>query len=197
MDERSERIIQAAVELAERDGYDAVKLRELADLAGVALATVYRRFSCKEDILAAALDQQVAVASEMMRGTVIPGDTPQERLRWFFREATDALTQQPKLSAAMLRTVASGVPELAERVIRYHGRTTEMILAVYRGGFSEDLPSESERLLATLLQNVWFAALVGWTGGAIPQEDIIEQIDAAVELLIAGMASRPPRQPRP
>ena len=52
MDERSERIIQAAVELAERDGYDAVKLRELAERAGVALATVYRRFSCKEDILA-------------------------------------------------------------------------------------------------------------------------------------------------
>jgi AcrR family transcriptional regulator len=189
MDERSERIIQAAVELAERDGYDAVKLRELAERANVALATVYRRFSCKEDILAAALDQQVAVASEMMRGTPIPGDTPQERLRWFFQEATDSLTQKPKLSAAMLRTVASGVPDLAERVIRYHGRTTEMILGVYRGEFREDLPSESERLLATLLQNVWFAALVGWTGGAIPKADILEQVNAATALLIAGQES--------
>lgn len=189
MDERSERIIQAAVELAERDGYDAVKLRELAERANVALATVYRRFSCKEDILAAALDQQVAVASEMMRGTPIPGDTPQARLQWFFREATDALTQQPKLSAAMLRTVASGVPDLAERVIRYHGRTTEMILGVYRGEFREDLPSESERVLATLLQNVWFAALVGWTGGAIPEEDVLDQVNAAVALLIAGQES--------
>lgn len=191
MDERSERIIQAAVELAERDGYDAVKLRELAERAGVALATVYRRFSCKEDILAAALNQQVAAASEMLRGIAIPGDTPQARLRWFFRESTEALTTQPRLSAAMLRTVASGVPELAERVVRYHGRTTEMILAVYRGEYSEDLPSESERLLATLLQNVWLGALIGWTSGAIPEADILEQVDAAVDLLIAGMATRP------
>jgi len=190
MDERSERIIQAAVELAERDGYDAVKLRELAERANVALATVYRRFSCKEDILAAALDQQVAAASEMLRGIDFPGETPQLRLRWLFREMTEALISKPKLSAAMLRTVASGVPELAERVIRYHGRTTEMILAVYRGGFSEDLPSEQERLLATLLQNVWFAALVGWTGGAIPEEDILDQIDNAVDLLIAGFDVR-------
>lgn len=191
MDERSERIIQAAVELAERDGYDAVKLRELAEQAGVALATVYRRFSCKEDILAAALNQQVAAASEMLRGVSIPGDTPQARLRWFFRESTEALTAQPKLSAAMLRTVASGVPDLAERVVRYHGRTTEMILAVYRGEFSEDLPSEPERILATLLQNVWLGALIGWTSGAIPAADILEQVDAAVDLLIAGMATRP------
>ena len=73
--------------------------------------------------------------------------------------------------------------------LRYHGRTTEMILGVYRGEFREDLPSESERLLATLLQNVWFAALVGWTGGAIPKADILEQVNAATALLIAGQES--------
>jgi AcrR family transcriptional regulator len=187
MDERSQRIIDVAMELAERDGYDAVRLRDLADQAGVALATVYRRFSCKEDILAAALDQQVQVAAEMLRGQPLPGDTPTERLDWFFRLTTEALAEQPKLSAAMLRTVASGVPDLAERVTRYHGHMTELILGVYRGGFSQEFPSEEERMLAVLLQDVWFGALVGWTGGMLSPEEVLEQTSVATRWLLAGM----------
>ncbi|HCH61527.1 MAG: hypothetical protein CL927_20945 [Deltaproteobacteria bacterium] len=187
MDERTQRILMVAMELAERDGYDAVRLRDLAEQAGVALATVYRRFSCKEDILAAALDLQVSQMLEMMRDAEVPGGSGEARLQWFFRAATDALAARPKLSAAMLRTVASGVPELAERVTRYHGRMIELILGVYRGHFKPEHPTEAERMLAVLLQDVWFGALVGWTGGMHPHETVIETVDTATRLLIAGI----------
>jgi len=186
MDERTERILMVAMELAERDGYDAVRLRDLADQAGVALATVYRRFSCKEDILAAALDLQVSQMLELMRDAEIPGDNGEQRLNWFFRAATDALAARPKLSSAMLRTVASGVPELAERVTRYHGRMIEILLGVYRGHFEPSEPTKAEHTLAVLLQDVWFGALVGWTGGMHDHEAVIETVDTATRLLIAG-----------
>ena len=186
-DERTDRIIQVAVELAERDGYDAVRLRDLAAKADVALATVYRRFSCKEDILAAALHQQVNQMAEVMRHTEVPGETGEERLDWFFARVTEILAERPKLSAAMLRTVASGVPDLAERVLRYHGAMTEIILGVYRGEFTDTFPSEDEQLLAHLLQNVWFAALVGWTGGLHDHQTVVDQTRAATRLLLRGM----------
>jgi len=186
MDERTQRILMVAMELAERDGYDAVRLRDLAEQAGVALATVYRRFSCKEDILAAALDFQVSQMLELMRDADLPGDTGRERLGWFFRAATDALAARPKLSSAMLRTVASGVPELAERVTRYHERMIEILLGVYRGTFEPAHTSESERTLAVLLQNIWFGALVGWTGGMHDHDAVIQQMDTATDLLLAG-----------
>ena len=189
MDERTQRILMVAMELAERDGYDAVRLRDLAEQADVALATVYRRFSCKEDILAAALDLQVSQMLELMRDTEIPGTNGEERLNWFFRAATDALAARPKLSAAMLRTVASGVPELAERVTRYHGQMIEILLGVYRGHFEPDTPTDAERSLAVLLQDVWFGALVGWTGGMHDHETVIETVDVATKLLIAGLAA--------
>lgn len=197
MDERTQRIIMVAMELAERDGYDAVRLRDLADKAGVALATVYRRFACKEDILAAALDLQVSQMLELMRDTELPGDSGVERLGWFFRAATDALAARPKLSAAMLRTVASGVPELAERITRYHGQMVEIILGVYRGSFgpagepSPPLdPTDSEHILAVLLQDVWFGALVGWTGGLHDHQAVVERVETAMHLLVAGIAVR-------
>ncbi len=193
-DERTDRIISVAIELAERDGYDAVRLRDLAAGADVALATVYRRFSCKEDILAAALDRQVTQLFEVLRRTKMPGDDGQARLDWFFETATNALAERPKLAGAMLRTVASGVPDLAERVTRYHGRMTEIILGVYRGSFTQAFPTEQEQLLAHLLQNVWFAALVGWTGGLHSHQTVIEQVHAASRLLLAGLDATAPQE---
>ena len=189
MDERGQRIVEAAIMMAEEDGYDAVRLRDLAEKANVALGTVYRRFSCKEDILAAALEQQVAELRKQISDPTLLGTSPEERLRTFFSLATTILSHRPKLAAAMLRTVASGVPELSEKVMRYHGEMTEIILAIYRGGFSEDLPTEREHVIAALLQNIWFGALVGWTGGLHGPEIVTEQMSAATRLLLRGDCS--------
>ena len=73
MDDRTLRILSAAMELAERDGYEAVRLRDLAAKADVALGTVYKRFSSKEDILAAALELQVSRLHELIRSNPIEG----------------------------------------------------------------------------------------------------------------------------
>lgn len=187
MDARADRIIQVAIELAERDGYDAVRMRDLAELADVSLATVYRRFSCKEDILAAALDQHVSVLAMLLRSAPIPGNNGHERLDAFFEMTTQGLAQRPRLAAAMLRTVASGVPELAERVTRYHGTMTESILGVYRGDFSETPPTEAEAALVQILQSVWLAALVGWTGGLYDHDHVIQQVRMATRVVLAGV----------
>lgn len=187
MDARSDRIIQVAIELAERDGYDAVRLRDLAAKADVSLATVYRRFSRKEDILAAALDLHMSQLTAALQTVIVPGADAQARLDWFFSMATRNLAERPRLAAAMLRTVASGVPELAERVTRFHGRMTESILGVYRGAFTAEPPTEAEREVVQLLQSVWLAALVGWTGGLYDHQAVIDQEKSATRLLFAGM----------
>jgi AcrR family transcriptional regulator len=174
MDARSDNIIQVAIAMAERDGYDAVRMRDLAAQAGASLATVYRRFHRKEDILAAALEQHMTLLSASLQASPIPGASPAERLGNFFTLATRRMAERPRLAAAMLRTVASGVPELAERVTRYHGRMTE------------EAPTQSERDVVQLLQGVWLAALVGWTGGLYGHEQVIEQTNTAIRLLLAG-----------
>lgn len=187
MDERSDRIIAAAIALAERDGYDAVRLRDLAAQAGVALATVYRRFSCKEDILAAALDQQVHQMNAAVSAADIPGDSGLHRLDWFFERATLALAEHPRLTAAMLRTVASGVPDLAERVMRYHGTMTALICRIYRGDDTDTFPSEQEQTLSHMLQHNWFGLLVGWTGGLHSVDEVVSQMKTATRTVLAGL----------
>ena len=50
-----ERLLAAAAELAAEGGYDAVQMRDVAQRSGVAMATMYRYFSSKENLLATAL----------------------------------------------------------------------------------------------------------------------------------------------
>ncbi len=179
------------MELAEQDGFEAVRLRDLAQKADVALGTVYRRFSSKEDILAAALELETSKLQTMLSGQTIPGAGPHERVMKFFGFATQVLTARPKLSQAMLRVVASGQPELAEKVTRYHGTMTDIIRDALRGAeraaTRDPRREDAEHDVALILQGVWFAALVGWTDGLHGPEAVVMQLERATELLLAGL----------
>src|SRR5919108_352324 len=52
---RRDRIVVAATELLAEVGYEAVQMRDVAERADVALGTLYRYFSSKEHLYAAAL----------------------------------------------------------------------------------------------------------------------------------------------
>jgi AcrR family transcriptional regulator len=191
LDERTARILGVAVELAERDGFDAVRLRDVASMANVALGTVYRRFACKEDILAMALELQVRGLRANLEEYPIEGPTGTERLATLFEQATGMLADRPKLAAAMLRTVASGVPELVERVARYQAAVADIIVATWRGPDAQGDPTPGELQLAMILEHVWFGALVGWTGGLHDADTVTAQVRGAADLLIRGLEEAP------
>ena len=66
MEERAQRIVDTAVELAEQGGFVAVRLRDVAAEAVVALGTLYRRFRSKEDLLVAALEIEMTALEERL-----------------------------------------------------------------------------------------------------------------------------------
>ena len=196
MEERARRIVETAVELAEQGGFEAVRLRDVADQAGVALGTLYRRFRSKEDLLVAALEREAADLEQRTLARPPQGDDARARVAAFFATATRGLLRRPNLARAVLRAMTSGDPELAEKVAGFHERMTRLITLAMRGG--EDgvglasPPSEHEKRLATVLQHVWFASLVGWSGGLRPQTGVIQEVRDAAEMLLDG-ASRPLR----
>ena len=68
----------------------------------------------------------------------------------------------------MLRAVASGEPELTQKVSDFHGRVGLLIGRALRGEGDGAEPSEEEQRIAHVLGQVWFASLVGWAGGLPP-----------------------------
>lgn len=187
MDPLAQRIVDAAMHLAERDGYDAVRLRELASDADVALGTVYRRFRSKEDILAAVLELESTRLADRLRRDPITDPTPHARLLHFFRLATAALLLRPKLAQAMLRTIASGEPALAQKVTAYQGIITGLLVDALRGpGHEQDEVHPDQVYVAHLLQQIWFGALVGWTAGLMEPPHITAHMDRATGIVLAG-----------
>ncbi|MEZ4287873.1 MAG: TetR family transcriptional regulator [Polyangiales bacterium] len=189
MDDRAKRIVETAVALAERDGYSAVRLRDVAATAQVALGTVYKRFGSKEEILIAALEQESEKLMTKLGDKVPPGDTAADRVQEVFRAVTRGLLRRPNLASALVRSVASADASIIKRVESFHRITTILIIAAIRGEPAAknegwDDPNSREFQMATVLQQVWFAAMVGWAGGMHDASDVLRQVQIATEMIL-------------
>ncbi len=194
MNPRARRIVDTAIDLAEKGGFEAVRLRDVAAEADVALGTLYRYFRSKEDMLIAALNSEVEALEARIHARPMAGATPLDRVDAFFRTATKGLMRRPRLARAILRAAASGDHELAEKVAAFHTRMSAMILAAMHGGpvaapasGNGDAPGtpvrEDEIAVAALLQHIWFSCLIGWAGGLMGQNEVIERMSTATALL--------------
>jgi AcrR family transcriptional regulator len=184
VEERTRRIVLAAIELAEKGGFEGVRLRDVASHAGVALGTVYRRFRSKEDLLLAALELQVAAHEERMVERPPAGATPLERVGAFFEITTEAMCSRPHLARALVRAIFAGGPGLSLRVAAFHSRMEAMIAAALRGEPGERPPSDVEARIGRALLRVWFASLSGWASGLHGVRAIVDDTRSAAELLL-------------
>jgi AcrR family transcriptional regulator len=183
-----ERILDVAIRLAEEGGFENVKQRDVASQAGVALGTLYKSFRGKEDILSAALDRGTTELERRMRHRPVRGDSPAERLGSLFDTLTWAILDKPNYARAVLRAMTSG-DEVAGHVVAHQSKVTRMVLAALRGRSldDEEPPTPDELTVALLLQQIWFAALVGWSAGLTGQDLVITQVREAARLLVAGL----------
>lgn len=188
MEERSRRILETAMELAEAGGFDNVRLRDVARRADVALGTLYKRFRSKEEILAAALELSVEEMEGRMTRRPLPGATPQARVTAFYGGATRFLLRKPHLARAVLRAITSGTPASA-LVLRFQDRAASLVLIALRGSGSEGFSDKQLREVATVLQDVWFALLVGWMCGMHKEPTILRQMNTTAGLLIRALES--------
>lgn len=190
-EDRTRRIVETAVALAERGGFDAVRLRDVASMADVALGTLYKRFRSKDDILVAALELNIERMERGLEQKPLEGDTPADRVADFFRRVTRQMLRNPNLSRAVLRAVGSGTPETADKVMRFRGRVTQLVENAVRGPGAERFDEKRLHLMASLIQDVWFASLVGWMGGLYKETEINARIREAAALLVRGLEGSP------
>ena len=199
MEERARRIVETAVELAEKGGFEAVRLRDVASHAEVALGTLYRRFRSKEDLLIAALELETEELERRVGQHPARGGDSIDRVSAFFAQATRGLLRRPNLARALLKAAAGGDADLAKRTAAFHGRMHAMVIASLRGvegiadapATPEGAPAdEEEKLLARTLTGLWFSLLVGWSGGLYGQAGVIEQMGLCVEWILLGAEQR-------
>ena len=186
LEERAKRIVASAVELAEQGGFEAVRLRDVASHAGVALGTLYRRFRSKEDLLLAALELETRDLERRISQRAPRGTNGRERVASFFSVGTRGLCRRPNLARALLRAAAVGEPQIAKKVAAYHERMEHLIVASLKGAAVNGVAvvSPAEREIASTLNLLWFALLLNWSSGVQTQAAVIDKMARFCELLL-------------
>jgi AcrR family transcriptional regulator len=131
-----ERILRAAVELADEDGLDAVSMRRIAQRLGVAAMSLYNHVAAKDEILDGMVDVLIADIE------LPPGDAPwRTAIRGRALAARRVVTRHPwaaRLFAAR-STMSLGVLGYMDGIVR----------AFQDGGFPPQLIHDSTHLISS------------------------------------------------
>lgn len=189
MDERTRRILDTAVHLAESGGFAAVRLRDVARTSGVALGTVYKRFRSKEDLVVGVLAIKVDEVRRRVAEAPSVGPTPLVRVVGFFAFLTDFLCDCPNFGRAVVRSASSGEPAMSQRLAQFNAAMFELGLGAMLG--EPRAPRQAEVNMFIALQHVWFAAMCSWAGEVCSAAAVVGQVESAARLMIGAVDGSP------
>lgn len=178
-EDRRRRVIKAARDLAVAGGYDAVQMREVAAEADVALGTIYRYFSSKDALLAATMAEWTAELQTVLARTPPAPGTPADRLVEVLRRACRSMAAQPRLSAALVRALAS-----ADEGVAAGSRDVNERLAAMSAEILDHLDPQTRADVLAVLGHVWYSALVGWVNGRTRMDDVGNELERAARILL-------------
>lgn len=96
-------ILDAVVSMLESDGYDAVQLRAVARNAHVSLATVYKRYPTRDDLMLAAVERWMATNTYATPAPRIEGETLADGLMRLLRYVFEPWERNPRMLEAYYR----------------------------------------------------------------------------------------------
>lgn len=178
---RRGRVVAAALELAAEGGYDAVQMRDVATRAQVALGTIYRYFTSKDHLLAAALVEWAGDLERRLGQHPPKGHSSADRVVHILRRASRAMERQPRLTSALVTAIAS--PDPAVRGCQTD--VSAIMVALVSRGLADVSEHERDGVLR-VLSWVWFASLIGWVNGWANSGTVGDELENAARLLLRG-----------
>jgi AcrR family transcriptional regulator len=186
-------IIEIVVDLLDTEGYEAVQLREVARRARVSLATIYKRYPTRDELIVAALEWWMETnryAGLAAPTTFTPGSSVYLDLMTMFRTIFEPWEQHPLMLRSYFR--ARSGPG-GKRLIQ---RGLDAVLPVARAALAQ-LDPEFAQDLELILTGVVFGFLGRFTEGEIDVTEIVPGIERAVFRLTEAYDENPAPQLEP
>lgn len=178
--ERRRRIVQAAIELLETGEYDAIQMRDVAERAGVALATIYRYFTSKEHLYAAAMLEWASGYPSTGRAGTVPGDTDEARLRALMRRAVRAFERYPQMMRAEIVLESSHDPNARSLWDEFAANNRATLI----GAMSSTDP-DTAAAIVDVANAVMVTRLRSWALGRATIRDVDRSVQQALDLIFA------------
>jgi TetR/AcrR family transcriptional regulator, cholesterol catabolism regulator len=172
---KPDRILDIVVELLETEGYDAVQLREVAKRARTSLATIYKRYGTRDELILAALDSWME--ENRYAGLTKPHE-PNESLYVGLMRVLRTIFEPWEAHPAMLKAY-------------FRARTAPGGKKLIRRGFDAVVPAVMEVLadadpefvqdMDTIVSNVVYGLLGRFASGEIDITEIVPTLDRTVQ----------------
>jgi TetR/AcrR family transcriptional regulator, cholesterol catabolism regulator len=176
---RRQRVIDAAMELGAEGGYDAVQMRDVAARAQVAMGTVYRYFSSKDHVLAAALAGWAEALEGRLAQVPPRGATPADRVADVLRRAVRGIDRKPRMMAAMVSALSS----LDQGAVACQHELDATMERIIRRAIGEPEPADVTDIIR-IIEHVWFSSLLSWMNGRSDVQTMGSELEVAARLLL-------------
>ena len=180
-----DRILDIVADLLETDGYDAVQLREVARRSRTSLATIYKRYPNRDELILAALHKWMAENrySGLADQTVESGETLYNGMMRVLRTIFEPWEQHPAMLTAFFRArAAPGGQEIFRRGLDTTAPAFMEVLSGVDEAFVHDLD--------TILSTVIYGLLGRFAAGELQITEIVPGLDRTVYWLTAGYEAK-------
>jgi AcrR family transcriptional regulator len=179
-----ETVLRRAIDLFNRQGYDATSVGDLARELGLAKSAIYHHFASKEALLSAALDEALdGLTAAVDTAVAATGADAYQRLRAVVRESVEILVQRLPAVTLLLRVRGNSEVEVAalkRRRILDDKLAALVAEAVAEGSLRPDVPPEliSRLLFGTVNSLVeWYRPGGPFDAGLIAQAIVTVAFD--------------------
>jgi AcrR family transcriptional regulator len=186
------RIVEAAAQLFAHNGFKGTTTREIAQLASLNEATLFRYFPRKPELFWAAVESHVARV-RLARDTqtsLASDDAPAIVVPLLVAFLLDNLNHQPQLRR-LLHVAAFELPESDKMICEHLGPIFDMVCAYFKRCTEKGIMRDIEPSLATLGLMGAITAHQGWsklfTGREAPYADDQQALSAYAVLWLNGL----------
>jgi len=176
--ERRDRIVRAAITLLEHGEYDAIQMRDVAQEAAVALATVYRYFTSKEHLYAAALLEWAANFPAREQSKRGGGRSDEAQLRALMRRAVRAFERYPQMMRVEIVIESSPDPNARTLFDQFAARNVGALTT----SLSSTDPETASAIVETV-NSVLATRLRAWALGRITIGDVDRSVQNTLDLI--------------
>jgi AcrR family transcriptional regulator len=179
--ERRDRIVRAAITLLEQGEYDEIQMRDVAGEAGVALGTVYRYFTSKEHLYAAALLEWAANFPARKPSPRAGGKSDETQLRALMRRAVRAFERCPQMMRVEIVIESSADQNARALFDEFGARNVDALTS----SLPSTDPDTAAAIVATV-NSVLVTRLRAWALGRITIGEVDRSVQRTLDLIFAS-----------
>ncbi len=177
---RYDRVIAVATDVLSAGGLEAVQMKDLAQRAGVSLATLYRYFPSKDYLLLAVALARYQAAVRQVSAEEPRGGTVRERVALHLRREFRAQQRSQRLTEAVAGAMNGSGRSYSSIIEAAEHTHAQVVRHVAAGGGR--LTEQQEKLLTVVL-DISGAATRRWLAGTYSVADVEAQIEIGCQLL--------------